>query len=383
MDGKIEERYLDLIRCGEILYDAAQFSVVQKFDYLLQELVSQRRKLPKKRKVFPSWKAKSNLIRTIKGLYLWGDVGRGKTLLMDLFFDQIPFSGKKRVHFHEFMADIHARIHIWRQQSKSGLTPHKDPITPIVDNLSKDLKVLCFDEFSVTDIADAMILGRLFSGLFRKGLVVVATSNVQPSQLYQGGINRSLFLPFIRELQNYLEIINLDAPIDYRLQKLGQEPVYYYPLGSMADKSLDAIFQKLTGKKEGEPLDINVKGHSLHIPQIYNEVARISFQDLCGKPLGALDYIVLSERIHTLILDHVPRMNFERRNEAKRFILLIDALYNAKVKLVLSAETEVQTLCEAFSGTESFEFERTVSRLVEMSSKDYLELPKSSISVSN
>jgi cell division protein ZapE len=235
--------------------------------------------------------------------------------------------------------------------------------------------VLCFDEFAVTDIADAMILGRLFTALFEHEVVVVATSNVEPERLYEGGLNRALFLPFIALLQQRMDVVRLDARTDFRLEKLAGRPVYYSPADEAARAALDQAFASLSGRRRGDPVRLTVKGHEVEIPQAAGGVARAGFADLCAKPLGAADYLAVAERFHTLIVEEIPRMGLERRNEAKRFIALVDALYDTRVKLLASAEAEAAELYKADSGREAFEFDRTVSRLIEMRSEEYLSLP--------
>lgn len=309
-----------------------------------------------------------------QGLYIWGSVGRGKTLLMDLFFEALSIKRKRRVHFHAFMADVHERIHLWRESLKAGQVKGDDPIKPIAEALAEEAQVLCFDEFTVTDIADAMILGRLFTALYGFDVVVVATSNVEPDRLYEGGLNRTLFMPFIALLKERMAVVRLDARTDFRLEKLAGRPVFYTPADNRSQDALDRAFHRLTGHRKGSPVVLNVKGHSVDVPQAIGGVARFDFKDLCSKPLGAADYLTVAAHFHTVFLENIPRMTFERRNEAKRFIILIDALYDAHVKVLASAETEVQDLYQAETGREAFEFDRTVSRLIEMRSEDYLSL---------
>jgi cell division protein ZapE len=310
-----------------------------------------------------------------KGLYVWGSVGRGKTMLMDLFFEALPVRRKRRVHFHAFMADVHERIHRWRQKLKAGEVRGDDPIAPVADALANESWVLCFDEFTVTDIADAMILGRLFTALFAHGVVVVATSNVEPDRLYEGGLNRTLFLPFISLLKERMDVARLDSRTDFRLEKLAGSPVFYAPADAHSQEALTQAFRRLTGHVHGEPVTLTVKGHPVDVPQAAGGVARFQFEDLCSKPLGAADYLAIAEEFHTVVLEGIPRMGFERRNEAKRFIMLIDALYDAHVKLLASADAEAPDLYRAETGREAFEFDRTVSRLIEMRSEEYLALP--------
>ncbi len=313
-----------------------------------------------------------------KGLYIWGSVGRGKTMLMDLFFDGCAVRVKKRVHFHAFMADVHARIHAWRQAKKRGETGDAfngdDPISPVAKALAREAKLLCFDEFAVTDIADAMILGRLFQALWADGVTVVATSNVVPSELYNGGLNRALFLPFIRLIEQHMDVVKLEARTDFRLEKLKGSPTYHTPADDAARQSLDAAFLALTGVNKGKPKLIDLLGRQLRVPQAASGVARMSFAELCEQPLGASDFLALARTFHTLIIDHIRIMRAEERNVVKRFITLIDALYDQHVKVLISADAAPTGLYVADGGREAFEFDRTVSRLIEMRSQDYLAL---------
>jgi cell division protein ZapE len=304
-----------------------------------------------------------------KGIYLYGPVGRGKSMLMDLFYDHAPARRKRRVHFHEFMLEIHADIADLRAK-KEG-----DPITPIADAVAKDAHLLCFDELHVTDIGDAMILGRLFERLFARGVVMVATSNRHPSALYKDGINRQLFLPFIDMIMERLDVLCIDGPRDYRLERLEAEPVWHTPLGPDAKAALDRAWRRLTFDSKPRPLKLDLRGRTLLLPCFAAGVARASFSELCGRPLGAEDYLSLAHAAHTLILDNVPRLSPENRSEAARFVTLIDALYETRTKLVASAEAEPNELYVAGEG--AFEFERCASRLMEMRSRQYLSEARS------
>jgi cell division protein ZapE len=368
----ITARYDALVSSGAIERDPAQVKLLRQLEVLAESLGSYR--LARKPSAL-GWLFSKKTPAPPKGLYVWGSVGRGKTMLMDLFFEALPVRRKRRVHFHAFMADVHERIHDFRQKLKTGAVKGDDPIAPVAEVLAGDAWVLCFDEFTVTDIADAMILGRLFTALFAQGVVVVATSNVEPQHLYEGGLNRSLFLPFIDLLQERMTVVKLESRTDFRLEKLAGSPVFYTPASEQSHAALTRAFKSLTGREQGKPMTLTVKGHPVEVPQAVSGVARFSFEDLCSKPLGAADYLAVAEEFHTVILENIPKMSFERRNEAKRFIMLVDALYDAHVKLLASAETEVPELYDADTGREAFEFDRTVSRLIEMRSEEYLSLP--------
>ena len=368
----IAERYRALVLDRRFEYDPAQADLARKLDALSLKLRDYRAE--------PRPSAFARLIgrkpaEPPRGLYVFGAVGRGKTMLMDLFFDAVEAPLKRRAHFHAFMADVHARLYQWRQALKRGETTGDDPIAPVAAALAREASLLCFDEFSVRDIADAMILGRLFTALFAAGVVVVATSNVAPDDLYKDGLNRALFLPFIALMHERLEVVELDARTDYRLEKLKRAPVYYAPIGPKADAALDAAFRALTGHDKGEPARIELLGRHFDVPQAIDGVARFDFDALCRRPLGSPDYLEIAQRFHTVVLDRIPALQASERNEAKRFIILIDALYDMRVKLIASAAGEPEALYSGADGAEAFEFARTASRLYEMRSFDYLALP--------
>jgi len=321
------------------------------------------------------WLFGQRQVGPIRGLYIWGAVGRGKTMLMDALFDVADVDLKRRAHFHGFMADAHQRIFAFRQRVRRGEEKDGDPIPHVAGAIAAEATLLCFDEFTVTDIADAMILGRLFTSLFASGVTVVATSNVEPDGLYAGGLNRALFLPFIALLEERMDVVRLDARADFRLEKLGGSPVYLVPGDDAATAALDAAFRRLSGEAHGRPVTLTVRGRPVGVPQAAGGVARFAFADLCGKPLGASDYLAVAERFHTVLIDRIPVMGPEHRNEAKRFIMLIDTFYDRHVKLIASADAEPTALYRATEGREAFEFERTASRLIEMRSHDYLAMP--------
>jgi cell division protein ZapE len=310
-----------------------------------------------------------------RGLYVHGEVGRGKTMLMDLFFQQSPVVHKRRAHFHEFMAEVHERIYGYRQNIKRGEISDGDVIGLTAAAIFDEAWLLCFDEFHVTDIADAMILGRLFSKLFALGTVVVATSNVAPDDLYKGGLNRALFLPFIAQISDHMDVLRLDARTDFRLEKLAGVKMWLVPADQAAADALDKAWVKMTGNAPCKPRDIAIKGRILHVPCSSHGVARFSFADICEKPLAASDYLRLAHDYHTIMIDRIPAMEYADRNAAKRFITLIDTLYDNAVKLMASAEADPLSLYAATEGHEANEFKRTSSRLIEMSSESYLALP--------
>ncbi len=304
------------------------------------------------------------------GLYIYGDVGRGKSMLMDLFYDTAPVEPKRRVHFHEFMQEVHGDVHDWRQKHKRGEVKGDDPIAPVAEKIASGALLLCFDEFQVTDITDAMILSRLFSVLFEQGVVVVSTSNRAPDTLYENGLNRALFLPFIAMLKERLDILELEGETDYRLERMAGAPVFYTPVTAANANLLQAAWERLTDTTQGETIELPLKGRTITVPQSARGVARFSFEDLCEKPLGPADYLKIAISFHTVIVDGIPVMTAAKRNEAKRFVTLIDALYEKKVKLIASAEAEASELYREGDG--SFEFARTASRMIEMQSHDYL-----------
>jgi len=299
-----------------------------------------------------------------KGLYLYGGVGTGKSLMMDLFFDAAPVKKKRRVHFHQFLQEIQARITAERQKKTA------DPLPRVAKALARQTRLLCFDELQVTDVGDAMILGRLFEGLFAEGVVMVATSNRHPNALYKNGLNRQLFLPFIDLIQQTLDVMKLDSGRDYRLEQLEAAPVYYHPLTKEADAAMDSAFKRLTRGAHVQTCVLTVQGRDLIVPREAAGVARFTFEELCARPLGPADYLMLAQTFHTLMIDRTPLLTPDKRDQAKRFVTLIDALYEVKTKLVMSAAAEPDKLYP--DGDYAFEFQRTVSRLIEMGSHAYL-----------
>ena len=310
-----------------------------------------------------------------RGLYVHGEVGRGKTMLMDMFFQQSPVTHKRRAHFHEFMAEVHERVYAYRQNIARGEIGDADVMGLTANAIFDEAWLLCFDEFHVTDIADAMILGRLFAKLFELGTVVVATSNVAPEDLYKGGLNRALFLPFINQITDHMDVMRLDARTDFRLEKLQGAKMWLVPADTEAEFALNRAWGRLTGRAPCKPRDITIKGRKLHVPCSAHGVARFSFADICEKPLAASDYLRLAHDYHTILIDRIPVMDYGDRNAAKRFISLVDTLYDSGVKLIASAEADPTSLYVATDGVEANEFKRTSSRLIEMGSESYLALP--------
>ncbi|MEW9613688.1 cell division protein ZapE [Shinella sp. S4-D37] len=370
-DHGVSDRLQALVASGELKPDPAQKAMASRFDRLLAELHAQR---PARKSSALGWLFASRKPETVsapKGLYIHGGVGRGKTMLMDMFFDLARVKRKRRAHFHEFMADVHDRIHKHRQKLKAGETKQADPVPPVAASLVEEARLLCFDEFSVTDIADAMILSRLFGELFQRGCILVATSNVEPDDLYRDGLNRGLFLPFVDLLKRYVEIVPLDSLTDYRMEKDSGLPVFRHPLGVEADMAMDAAWRRETAGKAGEAGTIAFRGRSIAVPRAVGRAARFSFADLCEKPLGAADYLEILAHYDTLFVDHIPFLGAERRNETKRFINLVDTIYDHRVRLFASAAAAPEDLLVTRKGTEGFEFDRTVSRLIEIRSTEY------------
>ena len=366
----VRTAYADKLARGEIAPDPAQAAAVDELSRLEGELnalaepgfhphfLARRREPP-------------------RGLYLWGPVGRGKSMLMDLFFEAAPVTRKRRVHFHGFMAEVHGLIAAWRngdpaaRRARFGAHKGDDPIGPAAGAIADAARLLCFDEFRVVDIADAMILGRLFEALFARGVTVVATSNREPEALYLNGINRQLFLPFVGLIRARMEVVRVAGPVDFRLERLRGAPVWFAPLAPAAESAFDALWTRLLDGAGETGAVLEVSGRRTALPRAAGGMLRASFAGLCGRALGAGDYLALASRFHTLFLEAAPVLGPERRNEAARLVTLVDALYEARVKLVVLADAEPSALYPAGDG--AFEFERTASRLEEMRSAAWVE----------
>jgi cell division protein ZapE len=370
--NSFRSQYQTLVSSGAIEADPAQADAVDALAALDEQLASY--KPPRKQSLLGRLFGDKDEAPP-RGLYIHGEVGRGKTMLMDLFFQHSPVEHKRRAHFHEFMAEVHERIYGYRQNIARGEIADGDVIGLTAHAIFDQAWLLCFDEFHVTDIADAMILGRLFSKLFELGTVVVATSNVAPDDLYKGGLNRALFLPFIAQISDHMDVLRLDARTDFRLEKLAGVNMWLVPADQSAAAALDKAWGKMTGNAPCKARDIAIKGRVLHVPCSAHGVARFAFADICEKPLAASDYLRLAHDYHTILIDRIPVMDYGERNAAKRFISLIDTLYDNAVKLMASAAADPASLYLATDGNEANEFKRTSSRLIEMSSESYLALP--------
>lgn len=358
-------RYEEMLAAGELRADPDQRATILRLDALAQALEER----PSKGSLL--WRMLRKAPAPVRGLYMWGGVGRGKSMMMDLFYDCVRVDSKRRVHFHEFMLEVHDRLRVERAKEKG------DPIPPVVEAIAAEAKLLAFDEMVVNNMADAAILSRLFTGLIvDAGVTVVTTSNRPPVDLYKDGLNRQLFLPFIDLIQDRLDILPLNGPTDYRLERLGGFPVWYAPIGPESTRAVSDAFFRLTDyppedKAHVPTAEIAVQGgRTLHVPKSLKGVAVFSFKRLCAEARGAADYLAIARNYHTVIIVGIPLMTPENRNEAARFKVLIDALYEHKVKLLATAAAEPDSLYP--DGDGAFEFERTVSRLMEMQSEDYL-----------
>lgn len=360
------ELYHNKVAAGVLDTDPLQERAAKGLDTLYRAIVAhhgQKTNWVKRMAVF------GGKISVPRGVYMYGPVGRGKSMLMDMFYDSVPFGIKKRrVHFHQFMIEVHDYIHSRRS---GGIIEDMESALPsLASIISNRSKILCFDEFHVTDVADAMLLGRLFTAIFDHGVSVVITSNWEPDRLYEGGLQRERFLPFIELIKKRMDVICLDGDTDYRARKLKEMSVYFTPLGPASSDRANNLFTSLTEEEDPYGDLISVKGRTIEVPAAAKGVARFSFAQLCERPLGAEDYIAIAKRYHTVFLENVPRLGYDRRNEAKRLMTLVDVLYDNHRNLVITAEERPDRL---YTGTDhAYEFQRTVSRLMEMQTPDYL-----------
>ena len=341
---------------GELKQDAAQLLVLRRLETLATALET----LPKAGGLLGRLRKQP---AAPKGIYIHGNVGRGKTMAMDLFFDQVQVARKRRAHFHAFMQDVHKRLHAARAAHA------RDALAPVAKAIASEARLICLDEMQIGDIADAMIVGRLFEGLLAAGVTIVTTSNLAPDQLYRDGLNRRLFLPFIALIAGRLDVIALDSPTDHRLGRVKAHESFLTPLGPESDAKLQDLWRRLTDTEAGEPMEVAVLGRKLHVPQAAHACARFSFADLCAQPLGPPDYLALARHFGTVFVEHIPALGPDRRNEAKRFVTLIDTLYDGHVRLVASSAQAPDGIYP--EGDHAFEFGRTVSRLKEMQSASW------------
>ncbi len=353
--GLLSDAYNARVASGELEADPAQIAILPEFDRIADAL----NEAPV-RGGFGGFFAKAP--EPVKGLYFWGGVGRGKSMMMDLFHETLGGDTSRRVHFHAFMQDVQSRLHDARK------TEVEDALVPVAEALSDGIRLLCLDEMQISDIADAMIVGRLFDQMLGAGVAIVTTSNRVPDDLYKHGLNRDLFLPFIALIKDQLSVVELASPRDYRQDRLAGAQVYFHPADGAARAAITSIWDDLSQGK-GAPLDLVVKTRKVELPNFVNGVARARFFDLCGQPLGPADYLAISEAVRVLILEDIPRLGSENFNMARRFVTLIDALYEARVQLIASAADVPD--CLYIEGEGSFEFERTASRLREMQSADW------------
>ncbi len=360
---------------GQVRADPVQEKIVQRLQAVHDQLVAMARE-PEKKGFWArlGFGGQEKPPDGPHGLYIWGPVGRGKSMLMDLFFADAPVAKKRRVHFHEFMLEVQARLHKRREElAAKGAPPEADTIVPIAREIAEETRLLCFDEFQVTNIADAMILGRLFETLFDEGVTVIATSNRAPDDLYKNGLQRDRFLPFITLLKQRLEILELGGGRDYRMDRIRELDVYLTPLGAWATQKLDEDFRALSGGLDGEPRILRTQGRDVPVPRAAPGVAMADYVDWCARPMGAADFLCIADHFHTVILADIPKMGPDSQDKAARFVTMIDSFYERKVKLICSAAAPPNKLYTEGDG--AFEFQRTVSRLMEMQSPEYLALP--------
>ncbi|MBL4744563.1 MAG: AFG1 family ATPase [Cycloclasticus sp.] len=361
------ERYLDDQTHNAFIKDDAQLKIIQRLDDLCKELQSSTKNIQAEPQGFFSKFKSTRPVATVptKGLYLWGGVGQGKTYLMDIFYDALPFKEKRRTHFHRFMQHVHQQL--------AGINNVEDPLQIIADTIAKECRVICFDEFFVSDITDAMLLGRLFEALFKRGICLIATSNIEPDGLYKGGLQRARFLPAIEALKQHCDVLKLDSGTDYRLRELEQAEIYHWPLDKEADKVLLTLYEHMTANDVELPSTLEIEGRDVTVRQCAEGVVWFDYKTICNIPRGAADYIEVSRLFHTVLVSNVNVMDDMNNDLANRFINLVDELYAHNVKLIISADVPAEKL---YQGTKlAFQFERTVSRLLEMQSHEYLERP--------
>ena len=363
-EGVLDARYRSLVAAGALKPDPVQDRIADHLDALSRQLASYRRQPARgllSRLIFPA-----KLASAPRSVYIFGEVGRGKTMLMDIFAEESPAATKRRVHFHAFMQDVHARIFAIRQTMRNG-----DAVAQVAAAIGDELALLCLDEMQVNDIADAMIVGRLFEGLLAKGTVIVTTSNVPPAGLYPDGLNRQLFLPFVRLIEERFDILAADGTRDYRLGRVKGDQTFITPLGPESDAKLQGIWKHLTDTERGAPGTLTVNGRTLDIPEAARDCARFTFPELCQAPLGAADFLALAKAYRTVFVEHIPQLRHDRRNEIRRLVILVDTLYDARRRLVATSEVPPRGL---FPGSrQPPETARTISRLEEMQSAGWWE----------
>lgn len=356
----VQEAYDELLESGALKKDPMQVALVRTLDTVVDTIKE------RDQSAMPAFLRKRfGRKAPVRGLYVWGEVGRGKTMLMDLFHEAVPLKKKRRVHFNDFMADVHERINAARTADE------EEPVAAAADSIADEAMVLSFDEFAVNDIADAMILSRLFERLFKRGVTLVATSNVEPNELYRNGLNRQLFLPFIRLLQRHVDVVQLDAVADYRLNRLQDRKVWF----SIGENGFERLWRALLGGVSEKEIGVKVASRTITAPRAAGGLARYTFSQLCEAPYSANDYLAIAKRFHTVFLEGCPALTPREKETARRFINLIDVFYDQRVRLVVSAAGEPDTLFDPSGGgaeAEAFAFNRTASRLFEMRSASYI-----------